>query len=91
MRLILFFAFGVLWGTCSPFLPWWAGYPLGIAIGFCVAAFRRPITVWLAGSLSCPDPFCLRCRMTFVDMRRMELEILEQGKVLSQERGERTH
>lgn len=91
MRLLLFFGLAVLWGASADLLPSWLGYPLGILIGVGVAMFRRPITRWISRDIACPDPWCLRCRMSFVDMRRMEIEIMEQVRAQAEVRGERTH
>jgi hypothetical protein len=91
LRLFAFYMAALALGVFLPQLPWWANVALSVVAGLSVTHYWRPIALWISRDLSCPDPYCMRCRMRNVDLRRAELEILEQIRVMSQEHGESTH
>ena len=96
MRLWLFFLWaffmgGVLLSAPGSVWTFLARCVLGLCVGLVLQRYGRDILLWLAESLVCHDPLCLRCRMRSLDLRRMELEIMEKAQAMNHETGERAH
>lgn len=92
MRLWLFFIWaflvgGFLFGGPTSNWTFVARCLLGTAVGLVLERYKRDVAEWIARDLSCPDPFCFRCRMRDVDRRRKELEIIEQVMAMTRDEG----